>query len=41
LPLFNTPQQARKKATRIIQALDRIRERYGGASIQLGKGGLS
>jgi DNA polymerase-4 len=41
LSLFQIPEPSREKATRMIQALDRIRERYGGTFIQVGKGGLS
>jgi len=38
LSLFQIPEPSKEKASRIIQALDRIRERYGGESIQIGKG---
>jgi DNA polymerase-4 len=38
LSLFQIPEPAKENASQIIQALDRIRERYGGKSIQVGKG---
>jgi DNA polymerase-4 len=41
LSLFQIPEPSKEKASRIIQAMDRIRERYGGESIQRGKAGLS
>jgi hypothetical protein len=37
LSLFQIPEPPKEKASRIIQALDRIRERYGKESIQVGK----